>query len=630
MPSSTSCTPGPRTSPTTVAMTVPGRAWRAHRAEPRRAPGEDVGDGGQRLDVVDQRRVARRLGAAPAAVPDSQPDRDGGEQAVLVRREQARQRVAALDDLEQGLLLAEQVLVGAVDDRDREVAEQPGLAQLATARRSVVDLAPRTIAWPRCTPGGTDRERGDGQSLDDAVRVAPHERAVLERRRLALGAVGDDVARAARAPRTDDHLAAGREPGPTAPPQPAGDDLVDRPGRPERSCRAQPFATAVRDVVVDRHDRLRGSSTLTAPTTRVFHDCAGFADARACLRCLEMSDALVFRVPEPPARPGQEPDFSYVNVPPAGEVRRPDVDADPTDIHDLASALIRVLDDEAGPSARGLPDVDADMLRRALRGDGHDARLRRADACARSARGRRRSTCRLHGRGGDRGRAGARARRRDMCFPTYRQQGWLVAREWPLVEMMCQIYSNERDPLHGRQLPVMYSASDAGFFTISGNLGTQFIQAVGWAMASAIKGDTRIASAWIGEGATAEADFHHALTFATTYRAPVILNVVNNQWAISSFQGIAGGERDRPSRRAAIGCGIASLRVDGNDYLAVVAATRWAAERARRNLGPTLIEWVTYRAGAHSTSDDPSRYRPADEWKSWPLGDPIARLEAAT
>ena len=80
----------------------------------------------------------------------------------------------------------------------------------------------------------------------------------------------------------------------------------------------------------------------------------------------------------------------------------------------------------------------------------------------------------------------------------------------------------------------------------------------------------------------------------------------------------------------AIGYGIPALRVDGNDYLAVVAATRWAAERARRNHGPTLIEWVTYRVGAHSTSDDPSRYRPADEWKSWPLGDPIERLEAAT
>jgi 2-oxoisovalerate dehydrogenase E1 component alpha subunit len=338
-----------------------------------------------------------------------------------------------------------------------------------------------------------------------------------------------------------------------------------------------------------------------------------------------MSDALVFRVPEPPARPGQEPDFSYVNVPPAGEVRRPDVGADPTDIHDLASALIRVLDDESRVVGPWAPDVEPDMLRRALEAmvttRVYDERMMRAQ--------RQGKTSFYAPSTGEEAIAVGQALEldeRDMFFPTYRQQGWLVARQWPLVDLMCQIYSNERDRLHGRQLPVMYSARDAGFFTVSGNLGTQYPQAVGWAMASAIKGDTRIASAMTGEGATAEADFHHALTFATTYQAPVILNVVNNQYAISSFQGIAGGARSTFAQRA-IGYGIPALRADGNDYFAVVAATRWAAERARRNLGPTLIEWVTYRVGAHSTSDDPSRYRPADEWKSWPLGDPIERLE---
>jgi 2-oxoisovalerate dehydrogenase E1 component alpha subunit len=202
----------------------------------------------------------------------------------------------------------------------------------------------------------------------------------------------------------------------------------------------------------------------------------------------------------------------------------------------------------------------------------------------------------------------------------------LVRDDISMAEMICQLMSNERDPLKGRQLPVMYSYKRAGFFTISGNLATQFIQAVGWGMASAIKGDTKIASAWIGDGATAEADFHTALTFAHVYRAPVILNVVNNQWAISTFQAIAGGEATTFAARG-VGCGIASLRVDGNDFLGVYAASRWAAERARSNLGPTLIEWITYRAGAHSTSDDPSRYRPADDWAHFPLGDPIARLK---
>jgi 2-oxoisovalerate dehydrogenase E1 component alpha subunit len=218
-------------------------------------------------------------------------------------------------------------------------------------------------------------------------------------------------------------------------------------------------------------------------------------------------------------------------------------------------------------------------------------------------------------------------RQGDMCFPTYRQQGLLLCRDdIDMVELMCQLMSNEKDPVKGRQLPVMYSYKRAGFFTISGNLATQFIQAVGWAMASAIKGDTKIASGWIGDGSTAESDFHTALTFAHVYRAPVILNVVNNQWAISTFQAIAGGEASTFAARG-VGCGIASLRVDGNDFLAVLAASRWAAERARSNLGPTMIEWITYRAGAHSTSDDPSRYRPAGDWQCFPLGDPIARLK---
>ncbi|MDW9242443.1 2-oxoisovalerate dehydrogenase subunit alpha [Burkholderia cepacia] len=214
----------------------------------------------------------------------------------------------------------------------------------------------------------------------------------------------------------------------------------------------------------------------------------------------------------------------------------------------------------------------------------------------------------------------------DMCFPTYRQQSILIARDVPLERMICQLMSNEGDPLKGRQLPVMYSDRDAGFFSISGNLATQFIQAVGWAMASAIKGDTKIASAWIGDGATAESDFHTALTFAHVYRAPVVLNVVNNQWAISTFQAIAGGEGTTFAGRG-VGCGIASLRVDGNDFLAIYAASSWAAERARRNLGPTLIEWVTYRAGAHSTSDDPTKYRPSDDWSHFPLGDPVERFK---
>jgi 2-oxoisovalerate dehydrogenase E1 component alpha subunit len=334
---------------------------------------------------------------------------------------------------------------------------------------------------------------------------------------------------------------------------------------------------------------------------------------------------LRFGIPEPPARPGELADFSYLDVPPAGSVRRPFIDTDPSEMRDLAYSLIRVLDDGGAAVGPWIPDADVGALHEGLRAmvmtRAYDDRMTTAQRQSKTS-----FYMRCTGEEAIAVGHALELQPRDMFFPTYRQQGWLIARRWPLVDMMCQVFSNEKDRLHGRQMPIMYSARDAGFFSISGNLGTQFIQAVGWAMASAIKGDTCIASGVVGEGTTAEADFHHALTFATTYQAPVILNVVNNQWAISSFQGIAGGARSTFAARAT-GYGIPALRVDGNDYLAVLAATRWAADRARRNHGPTLIEWVTYRAAAHSTSDDPSRYRPADEWKSWPLGDPIERLK---
>ncbi|AIW47637.1 3-methyl-2-oxobutanoate dehydrogenase (2-methylpropanoyl-transferring) subunit alpha [Burkholderia mallei] len=334
---------------------------------------------------------------------------------------------------------------------------------------------------------------------------------------------------------------------------------------------------------------------------------------------------LRLHVPEPTGRPGCKTDFSYLRLSPAGKVRKPPIDVAPADTSDLAYGLVRVLDEHGRAVGPWAPDLDPDILRKGIR-----AMLKTRIFDARMQITQRQKKISFYMQClGEEAIAVAHTlalERGDMCFPTYRQQGILMVREYPLVDMMCQLMSNERDPLKGRQLPVMYSTRDAGFFSISGNLATQFIQAVGWAMASAIKGDTRIASAWIGDGATAEADFHTALTFAHVYRAPVILNVVNNQWAISTFQAIAGGEGATFAGRG-VGCGIASLRVDGNDFLAVYAASRWAAERARRNLGPTLIEWVTYRAGPHSTSDDPTKYRPGDDWTNFPLGDPLERLK---
>src|SRR5215468_196784 len=334
---------------------------------------------------------------------------------------------------------------------------------------------------------------------------------------------------------------------------------------------------------------------------------------------------LTLYVPEPAVRPGGTPDFSNVSIPRAGSVGRPGIDVDPKAIRDLAFSIIRVLNREGqavGPWAGLLND---DELLEGLR---HMMTLRAFDARMLVAQRQGKTSFYMQHMGEE---AISCAVRKailpgDMNFPTYRQAGLLIAGGYPLVEMMCQIYSNELDPLKGRQLPVLYSSKEHGFFSVSGNLATQFIQAVGWAMASAIKNDTKIAIGWIGDGATAESDFHAALVFASTYKAPVVLNIVNNQWAISTFQGIARGGSGTFAARG-LGFGIPALRVDGNDYLAVYAVAKWAVERARRNLGPTLVEYVTYRVGAHSTSDDPTAYRPKTESDAWPLGDPVIRLK---
>jgi len=336
-------------------------------------------------------------------------------------------------------------------------------------------------------------------------------------------------------------------------------------------------------------------------------------------------EPLRLHIPEPKFRPGDEADFSDIAIPEVDAITRPDEASMPADIRALAYGLVRVLDDDHQAKGSWNPGLDAEQLRLMLRNmmltRAFDDRMFRAQRQGKtsfymkSTGEEATSVATAMALAGD-----------DMCFPSYRQQGILITRGYPLVKMMNQIYSNRQDHLKGRQLPIMYSAPEHSFFTISGNLATQYPQAVGWAMASASRGDTRISAVWCGEGSTAEGDFHSAMTFAAVYNAPVIMQVVNNQWAISSFSGIAGGERTTFAARG-LGYGIASLRVDGNDPLAVYAAMRWAADRARTNNGPTFIEYFTYRAEGHSTSDDPAAYRAAKEFEKWPLGDPVDRLK---
>jgi len=330
-------------------------------------------------------------------------------------------------------------------------------------------------------------------------------------------------------------------------------------------------------------------------------------------------------IPAPRARPGQAPDFSDMVIPSAGAVRRPPADSAESELRHLPYTLIRVLDDDGCAKGEWAPESDVDMLRQGLR-----AMMKTRIIDDRMFRAHRQAKTTFYAKStGEEAIGAAQALALDhkvMFFSSYRTLSWLMLREYPLIDLFNQIFGNARDPLQGRQLSILYSARDYGFYALSGNLGSRFGHAVGWAMAAAYRKSDAIALAHVGDGTSAEGSFHEAMTFASVYKAPAILCIVNNQWAISSFAGIAGA-REVTFAAKALAYGVPGLRVDGNDFLAVMAATRWAVERIRAGLGATLIEFVTYRAAGHSTSDDPSKYRPAEEAAHWPLGDPIHRLK---
>lgn len=334
--------------------------------------------------------------------------------------------------------------------------------------------------------------------------------------------------------------------------------------------------------------------------------------------------ASKLHVPRASSRPGEPPDFQSLAIPAAGALGKPAFDVAPAATAELAHGLVRVLDDDGAAVGPWAPALSAARLRDGLR---HMLHVRAYDD--RMFRMQRQGKLSFYMKStGEEAVAVAQAMALDagdMLFPTYRQQGLLFVRGRPLVDMMCHCISNAGDNLKGRQMPVFYSWKEGNFFSISGNLATQYSQAVGWAMASAYKGEDHIASAWVGDGSTAEADVHNAMLFASTYKAPVLLNVVNNQWAISTPQSFASTGTTFAAR--GLGFNIPSVRVDGNDFLAVYAVTEWAAARARKGCGPTFVELLTYRVAGHSPSDNPDGYRASDEAAAWPLGDPVARLK---
>lgn len=212
----------------------------------------------------------------------------------------------------------------------------------------------------------------------------------------------------------------------------------------------------------------------------------------------------------------------------------------------------------------------------------------------------------------------------DWIFPALREGAAAIMRGLPLHLAVAQLIGNGLDMCKGRQMPCHYTWRQGKYIAMSSVVGTQITHAVGAAMAAKIRGDKSVVLGYLGDGATSTNDFHSGMTFAGVQKAPVIMFCQNNQWAIS-----VPVSQQHASETIAIkgnAYGIRSVRVDGNDVLAVYTVTKQAAERARAGEGPTFIEAVTYRRLGHSSSDDPSRYRDASEVEAWERRDPVERF----
>lgn len=332
---------------------------------------------------------------------------------------------------------------------------------------------------------------------------------------------------------------------------------------------------------------------------------------------------MMLHVPTAPHRPGDVPCFTPVRQQPS-DLFRPDTLAPFDELRNHASGLIRVLADDGTAAGAWQPQLSPQQLRGGLE---MMLRARHLDARMVAMQRQGRLSFYVSSRGEEAVSVGAASAylHDDLLFPSYRQSGLFLVRGMPLVTMMCQSIGNAGDNAKGRQMPVHYSWRAGNVVSISSPVGTQLPQAVGAAMAFAYRGQRRVVGTWAGDGTAAQGDFHHALNFASVFRPPCVLHVVDNQWAISTHRNLSTGGATFAARADAYR--LPGLRVDGNDYLAVYAAESWAIERARRGGGPTLVELVTYRRDAHSTSDDPTQYRAVDEANLWPGGDPIERLK---
>lgn len=212
----------------------------------------------------------------------------------------------------------------------------------------------------------------------------------------------------------------------------------------------------------------------------------------------------------------------------------------------------------------------------------------------------------------------------DWLVPALREAGAAIYRGLSLRQYVAQIFGNSDDVAKGRQLPCHPGTRAARYVTMSSCIATQLPHAVGMAMAAQLRRDPVVVLGCLGDGASSEEDFHVAANFAGVFRPPVVFFCSNNQWAISTPA--ARQTASATFAVKAVAYGFPGVRADGNDVLAVYSAVKSAVERARRGDGPTLVEALTYRVSAHSSSDDPTRYRDETITEAWKKKDPIERF----
>jgi pyruvate dehydrogenase E1 component alpha subunit len=305
-----------------------------------------------------------------------------------------------------------------------------------------------------------------------------------------------------------------------------------------------------------------------------------------------------------------------------------DVDADFVEVwsdddYRRATGMLAILDEDGKADARAVPAIDAAALREMYRGM---VRCRIIDDRLMTLQRQGRIGFYAEARGQEAAVIGSVAALApdDFVVPAHREIGAALFRGLPLRAFVAQLFGNSHDISKGRQMPVHPGAPRAlNYLPPSSCVATQLPHATGIAWAAKILKKKTVVIGYLGEGGTSAEDFHAGMNFAAVFHTPVVFLCQNNQWAISTPASAQSASETFAVK--ALAYGMPGVRVDGNDVFAVYAATREAVDRARRGEGPTLIEAVTYRLGAHSTSDDPSRYR-EDQTLEWTRKDPIMRF----